>query len=351
MVGQLNKPRVFLSHSKKDIDFIERLDADLRKCQIDTWIDTVEIRHGKSWQDSIFQFGLPTCDAVIVYFTELSLQSPVVRKEMDVALLQTLKDKNVAFLPYISDANRRTELRPDIQALQTPEWNEKNYYSLLPIVVSEIWRSYLERIVSITVKDEQLKRTQLELELEKKNSQTDSVFSPLEMKEFDYIYGQFNKSLFLSVDYIRGSRFVREHISDEDIIAKNIHQIEINLHDCFCELNNFDKNEYSKYDLGRSIYKLAYESISIDPSFSNIKDDYRQMVGVELQINNIPNMIEQLSLFGLVKIETIRNEDANTWNDLIIYRYIFSEKYYRYRYWLAYFKKLSNKIELRAQTD
>ena len=85
-----NKPRVFLSHSKKNVEFIEKLAADLQKCQIDPWLDSVEIRHGKSWQDSIFEHGLPSCDAIIVYFTEESIQSNVVKKEIDVGLLSFL---------------------------------------------------------------------------------------------------------------------------------------------------------------------------------------------------------------------------------------------------------------------
>src|SRR5215212_5098109 len=117
MEERINKPRVFLSHSQKNSDFIEKLDGDLRKCQIDTWLFTVDIRHGKSWQDSIFESGLPTCDAIIVYLTEVSIESPVVKKEIDVGLLQNLRDNNIAFLPYVDNAKLREKLRPDIQAL------------------------------------------------------------------------------------------------------------------------------------------------------------------------------------------------------------------------------------------
>ena len=119
-----NKPKVFLSHSKKDIEFIRRLDSDLRLCNIETWLDEVDIPHGKSWQDSIFEYGIPTCDAIIAYLTENSIESPVVKKEIDVALLQSLRDSNIAFLPYVNKNELRIKLRPDIQSLQTKEWND-----------------------------------------------------------------------------------------------------------------------------------------------------------------------------------------------------------------------------------
>jgi len=80
MEERINKPRVFLSHSKADIEFIERVNQDLHRCQISPWLDSEEIRHGKPWLDAIFEDGIPTCDAVLVYFTESSLQSKMVKK-------------------------------------------------------------------------------------------------------------------------------------------------------------------------------------------------------------------------------------------------------------------------------
>ena len=167
MESRLNKPRVFLSHSKADVPFIEKLYDDLRKCQIEPWLDSAEIRHGKPWLDAIFEEGIPTCDAVLVYFTEASLESKMVKKEMDAGILQQLKDKRVAFLAYVDDEDRRTKLRADIQALQVPVWNQANYSEVLPRAVAEIWRSYLERTVTSAVQEKHVNRLQAELELEK----------------------------------------------------------------------------------------------------------------------------------------------------------------------------------------
>jgi hypothetical protein len=43
---KINRPRVFISHSKKDIDFVKKLYDDLRKCMIAPWLDSEEIRAG-----------------------------------------------------------------------------------------------------------------------------------------------------------------------------------------------------------------------------------------------------------------------------------------------------------------
>lgn len=342
----MNKPRVFLSHSKKNSVFIERLADDLRRCQIEPWIDTLEIRHGKSWQDAIFQYGLPTCDAVIVYFTELSLQSLVVKKEMDVALLQNLKDSNVAFLPYVNKEEIRGSLRPDIQALQTPEWNDDNYYSLLPRVVAEIWRSFLERTISQAVHDERLKRTQLELELEKRNKLNDDVFSSSEIREFEYIYRNLNKVEKINIDYInRYSSFYENDERNYKLLAENVHAVEFNFLELISELSNIDKDEFNLNESKRWLLKELYKVVIIDKTLFesfNLEGSDR----LSFRVNEFPKILDNLRLYGFVETRAIESEQAERWDDKVSYRYIFSEKYFRYRYWLAYNGKLPSKLNL-----
>src|SRR3954447_4598668 len=151
MENRINKPKVFLSHAWANKPFIERIAADLRRCGIEYWLDSEEIRDGRSWLRMIFEDGIPTCDAVIVYFTEQSLASKVVQKELDAAVVHQLSDQGVTLLPYVSKANLRGSLRSDIQTLQCREWNDQNYESVLPTVVAEIWRSYLESTIENAV--------------------------------------------------------------------------------------------------------------------------------------------------------------------------------------------------------
>src|SRR5207247_3200204 len=63
----IRKPRVFLSHSKKDVDFIRKLDFDLRAAQCDPWLDEIELRSGQPWLDQIFSSGIPSCEIVLCY--------------------------------------------------------------------------------------------------------------------------------------------------------------------------------------------------------------------------------------------------------------------------------------------
>ncbi len=145
MKERVNKPRAFFSYSSQDLHFIERIEKDLRKCQIEIWRDRTEIRDGQPWQDAIFEDGLPTCDVIIVYFTDSSLSSGMVAKEVDAAQIRHLKDSGISFLPYVRQSETRKKLRLDLQTLHCRVWNDDNYHEILPSVVAEIWRSYVER--------------------------------------------------------------------------------------------------------------------------------------------------------------------------------------------------------------
>ena len=158
MKDRIKKPKVFLSHSKKNEEFMLKIRNDFQRCQIESWVDVFDIRHGKPWLDEIFENGIPTCDCFLVYLTEHSISSPMVKKEMDASLIEQLNDNKVSFLPYVSEEQHREKLRADIRALQVPIWNAENYSDILPVVVSEIWRSFFERLIGIATGEEKRKR-------------------------------------------------------------------------------------------------------------------------------------------------------------------------------------------------
>lgn len=202
MKERINKPRAFISYSSKDSVFIESIERDLRNCQIEPWRDRKEIRDGKPWLDSIFEEGLPTCDVVIAYFTPHSLGSDMVAREVDAAQISRLDDSGISFLPYVDQSETRDGLRLDIKTLHCRVWNQENYYEVLPTVVAEVWRSYLERVVSMTTVQEKARRLEAELELQTlRSSLNDSPFSPQEESEFKYVFGKL-KGLWEAVAFL-----------------------------------------------------------------------------------------------------------------------------------------------------
>lgn len=175
-LGHSRKPRVFLSHSKKDSQFIEKLERAFRKCQIEPWLDTFEIRHGKPWLEAIFKDGIPSCDSVIVYLTPHSLRSLVVKKELDASVISQLHDNSIGLLPYVDKDTLRNDVRVDLKALQIPEWNNENFDSVLPQCVAEIWRSFHEREALRLVSAEMFRRTEAEKALKLERNRRQSTY-------------------------------------------------------------------------------------------------------------------------------------------------------------------------------
>ncbi len=326
MTELINKPRVFLFHSKKNVDFIENLANELRRCQIEPWLDADQIRHGKSWQDSIFEYGLPTCDAIIVYFTDISIKSAVVKKEMDVGLLQNLRDNNIAFLPYVSNEKLREELRPDIQALQVPTWNNENFYQLLPRVVAEIWRSYLERLIASATQSERLKRIEAELELSKYKNQPEGIFSLSENKEFEYIWSTLDKRVkYYQRGYVKKEKEVGDYFYQEI----SAHKLNLQLASIFSILNELFSVDFDMDVLNKALRNKAQKFLE----FSNELSSGRYAEENESIITN------ELLTHGLIENHAIVLRGGSP--DTILQ---WTNKYFRLRYWLAYNNKLPNRV-------
>jgi hypothetical protein len=348
MRERINKPRVFLSHSKADLDFIQRLYEDLRKCQIDPWLDSDEIRHGQPWMSAIFEDGLPTCDCVLVYLTENSIKSKVVSKEIDVGILQKLNDEKVGFLPYVSRTPLRSELRPDLQVLQAPEWNDSNYKDFLPRVVAEIWRSYLERTVGNAISAERVSKLEAQLELEKLKLKSGvGGFSVDEENDYIFIYNKLNRMEAIEMQ-------INIHDSQDDLRAGKIKESlirvgEVNVVSLLSLLSPADNFEYHDNLLRTIISKVV----------KGLQPDCWATESVRLVCKKYPNLGGELLMYGLIsrgtKVGVTREFNrsgsggilANITHlpesrDVLIY----TDKIERFKYWMAFTGRLPQRVKV-----
>jgi len=337
MNERLNKPKVFLSHSKADSAFVERLYADLRKCQIDPWLDSEDIRHGKPWLDSVFEDGIPTCDCILVYLTEHSVRSAMVKKELDAALLQQLKDKQVALLPYVNSENVRDELRADIQALQVPVLNSDNYASLLPRVVAEIWRSFLERTVASAVRQERVRRLEAELELEKlKKASGDSVFTPAEEREFEYIRECLDR--FEPVEF-REREKVEGGMRTIGTILFEVSALSI--------LPGIADSQHYEYSDAAVVMLLR------DTLEPHIEGYDRQSKDRSLAVTRSPELADELLMYGFVQRvhhDRPKNERGGVLGILSYgpsHHFVYTDRLERFKYWLAFKGSLPQEVTWR----
>jgi len=142
---------VFISHSSEDKEtLIEPIVADLESCYINVWLDKRKIVPGDNLRKSIFKDGLDKADVALIFFTEKSLKSSWVDREIKHVLREEAKKGNNFDLhkiisifdsktTYDQISERYPELTDDLLHLM-PE----NYTSIqLGQLISAIWSKYL----------------------------------------------------------------------------------------------------------------------------------------------------------------------------------------------------------------
>ena len=142
---------VFISHSSEDkISFIEPVVNDLENCYINVWLDKRKILPGDNLRKSIFRDGLDKADIALIFFTEKSLKSSWVDKEIKHVLREESKKGNNFDLKkiisifdttetYEAISERYPELTDDLLHLMPPNYDKTQLGQL----VSAIWSKYL----------------------------------------------------------------------------------------------------------------------------------------------------------------------------------------------------------------
>ena len=88
---------IFLSYSRKDLGFVERLAKDLQQAGYDVWYDLSDLEGGDRWAREI-QAGIDQCDAFITVISPNSMASAWVEKEF---LYASNAKKNIVPLMYV----------------------------------------------------------------------------------------------------------------------------------------------------------------------------------------------------------------------------------------------------------
>ena len=140
------KPRVFLSHSKKDKDFIIKIANDLRIAQIDSWYDDWEIPPGTSIRKKIFEEGIPDCDVFFVYLSENSIDSYWVSKELDAAMTLQSENRNDNIVLFCSSEEVRSKLSLDLRSCNIPVFTEDEYLNPMLKFIARIYQNFANNV-------------------------------------------------------------------------------------------------------------------------------------------------------------------------------------------------------------
>ncbi|HWM21693.1 MAG TPA: toll/interleukin-1 receptor domain-containing protein [Ilumatobacteraceae bacterium] len=77
--------RVFISYSRRDVEYVNLLVDHLKEAGITCWIDSSEIRYGSRWEHEI-KLNLDACRAVVVVMSAASQESAWVSREVNYAM-------------------------------------------------------------------------------------------------------------------------------------------------------------------------------------------------------------------------------------------------------------------------
>lgn len=86
---------VFVSYSRRDVEYVNLLVDYLKKAGIPCWIDSSEIRHGSRWQHEI-ELNLDACRALVVVMSAASRKSDWVSREINYA-----RSRDKPFFPLL----------------------------------------------------------------------------------------------------------------------------------------------------------------------------------------------------------------------------------------------------------
>ena len=315
--GKIKRPRVFISYSSADKNFIDKLVVDFRKCDIEPLRDIEIIRDGKPWLETIFKDGIPTCDSFLVYLTENSIDSKIVQKEIDSGSLHQLENEGISFLPYLANSNLRVLLRSDIRTLHCREWNEDNYLEILPTVVSEIWQSYAERALHLAVLKEKNEKLKIEREfIEHKNRTKKTPFTTSQIKDFQFIYDKMNREISFDVNYYDKNDYDWMRLPNESY-RFNTSLVLLFIRYLKHRSLYFDENNFNEF-----AHNIIKDTIELE------KENYRYEIS-----KLYPSFQNEILKYGLIKKTKTMNKD-------------FTRKTFTFLYWIEYSKLDQRNIEI-----
>ena len=126
--------QVFVSYSRQDGPFVDRLVRDLETQGVDVWIDREDLRHqgGSRWQEAIAQ-GIRTSDAFILVMSSHSAASRHVRQELSIAFE---RDKRV--IPVIAEHSDFSAFEYQISGLQWIDFTQEAYPQALAALLGSL---------------------------------------------------------------------------------------------------------------------------------------------------------------------------------------------------------------------
>lgn len=127
--------RVFVSYSRRDKTFAERLARDLSDAGLEVWIDFRQIHAGEMWQEEIFR-GLQRSDMVVVALSPDAVNSVWVQREVN-----TAREQGKLIIPVMA-----VEALTEVKTSTALGWLQNVHFIRFPTRYEEAFRELLDAL-------------------------------------------------------------------------------------------------------------------------------------------------------------------------------------------------------------
>ena len=105
MSNTFSGTQVFISYSRRDTEFVKKLDESLKQEGLEVWVDWEDIPLSANWMEEI-EAGIEGADVFVFVISPDSLASEVCRKELNYAMM-----RNKRFIPVFIPRNERYSIK------------------------------------------------------------------------------------------------------------------------------------------------------------------------------------------------------------------------------------------------
>jgi len=123
MVSPPKKASVFISYSKKDVEFVTRLVETLKGKNVPVWIDQEQIRPGESIPRAVSR-GIEQAEYVLVVLSSTSVKANWLQAELDAAWMKKLSGKGAEIVPIVTGDLANDEIPAFLQPIAFADFRD-----------------------------------------------------------------------------------------------------------------------------------------------------------------------------------------------------------------------------------
>ncbi len=300
-------PKVFLSHATEDKErFVLQFAKKLRDQGIDIWLDKWEMLPGDSLVEKIFEEGIKSAQAIIVVLSEISVNKPWVKEELNVAIVKRINDR-IKLIPVIIDNCQVPESLSSILWIKIDDLTE--YDAELKQIIHSIYgvsskpslgpppkfaQLDIDTIPGFTQLDTLVLKTSCEIAIEKERP----AINTKEILDIIDLDGSLKSEIYDSLDILDRKGLIKSEGGMEGISI------------FFITTHGF--NQYARLFIPH--LNLIYNEVI--SQIVNLKNTENKSISKEINqpVMIVNNILEVLAWNGLIKIHTYMGGNIKIFN-------------------------------------